>query len=135
MKKTLDLALRRQNSQDSFELYSDTGTNPTDLVKKLNEIFKESTEDLIAVRVIADDMTEKEMPFSWEVAAEIINGSKKGQILTADGEKICLLASGLDDEYDLLGLYNNQPMQWSSAGVAKNRDHKLTLKKIVLKTK
>lgn len=135
MKKVIDLALRRSNSEDRYELFSDTGKHPADLVEMLNELFKESTENLIAVRVIADDMTEKEVPFSWELAVEIINGNKKGEILTADGEKINLLASGLDDDYDLLGVYNNQPMQWSSSGLAKNRDQKLTLKKIIIKIK
>lgn len=135
MRKIIDLAFRRANKQERYELFADDSKNPSNLTDMINELFGESTEDLIAIRVIADDLTEKEMDFNCNIATDIVNGKKKGEIFSASGEKIKLLAAELDDDYSFIGLHNNRPMQWNDIGAPKNGDPELRLKKIIVKTK
>lgn len=125
MKKIYDLAFRRAKGRVNANLYAGEKDEPVDILKILRDTFDNAKEGIVRVRIIANDMSEKEEPFSRELALKIMNGEVPGRFLTAKDEEVKILSSDLKGDFPFLGVYDGTPMQWNDQGILLNGDESI----------
>ena len=133
MKHIIDLAFKRMPKKVNANLYLSEDDDPADLLKILREMFPNLKNELIAVRVIVDDLKEMDYPFEIEMAKKVITGEIKGRFVNLKEEAIRILAADLDGNYPVLGVIDGAAAYWDIYGQSQNGDSSQTLKIILSK--
>lgn len=131
MRRIIDMAFKKADMDSPANLYLKDQQQPADILKILNEFFSPEDDEVVCVRLIADDRKEKEIPFSIDSAKEIIEGAKPGRFENTKGVAVRLLAFDLQGNFPILGVYNGIAMQWNQDGSPQDDNQENKLKIIV----
>lgn len=131
MRKTIDLAFKKADENSSANLYLKDDLHPADIVALLREYFNPEEDEIVCVRLIADDRKEKEIPFTLDYAKEIHEGTKNGRFENAKGCPVRLLAFDLNGDHPILGVQAGIAIQWNAEGLAQDGNQENKLKIII----